>query len=138
MIFDSNVLIALIEGKGGPDYTRRIARLQADYDVRINEIIFAEVSVHYASAANLNEVLGAAGIECTHLTLEECHRAGLAFAEYRRRGGERPAILPDFLIGAQAEIRGWPLVTRDRRGFASYFPQLEIIDPMGKTEDCND
>ena len=71
----------------------------------------------------------AAGIECVWLTLEECHRAGQAHSEYRRCGGKRPAILPDFLIGAQAEMRGWPLVTRDRKRFGSYFPDLQIIDP---------
>ncbi|WP_295530611.1 type II toxin-antitoxin system VapC family toxin [Novosphingobium sp. Chol11] len=68
----------------------------------------------------------------TALTREDAFRPAQAFAEYRRRGGERQAILPDFLIGAQAEIRGWPLVTRDRKGFQSYFPDLQIIDP---TED---
>lgn len=72
------------------------------------------------------------GVSLERLTLAECHRAGVAFAEYRRRDGKRTTILPDFLIGAQAELRGWPLVTRDRKGFASYFPDLEIIDP---TED---
>jgi predicted nucleic acid-binding protein len=130
LIFDSNVLIALIENKAGPDYVEQISRLQADHAVCINEIIFAELSGQYESASNLSEVLDIAGIDCVFLTLEECHRAGLAFSEYRRRGGKRPAILSDFLIGAQAEMRGWPLVTRDRRGFASYFPELELIDPM--------
>ena len=132
MIFDSNVLIALIEDKGGHDFLDRIAHLQADHEVRINEIIFAELSPQYENADNLSAVLHVAKIDCVWLTLEECHRAGQAHSEYRRRGGERPAILPGFLIGAQAELRGWPLVTRDRKGFASYFPDLQIIDP---TED---
>lgn len=130
MIFDSNVLIALIEDKGGDDYLGRLAVLQTGHDVRINEIIFAELSPQYESATNLGAVLDSMHVACVFLTLDECYRAGQAFAEYRRRGGERPAILPDFLIGAQAEARGWPLVTRDRRRFASYFPELEIIDPL--------
>ena len=130
MIFDSNVLIALIEDKADRRYLDRVTRLQADHQVRINEIIFAELSLQYESAGNLSAVLRVAEIECVWLTLEECHRAGQAHSEYRRRGGERPAILPDFLIGAQAEMRGWPLVTRDRRRFGSYFPELTIIDPL--------
>ena len=36
MIFDSNVLIALIEDKAGPDLLDRITRLQTDHQVRIN------------------------------------------------------------------------------------------------------
>lgn len=130
MIFDTNVLIALIEDKGGPDFLASIARLQSGHAVRINEIIFAEVSSQYESAANLEAVLAATRIDCVWLTLAECHRAGTAFAEYRRRGGEKTQMLSDFLIGAQAETRGWPLVTRDRKGFASYFPEIEIIDPL--------
>lgn len=130
MIFDTNVLIALIEDKGGPDFSHNMARLQSGHTVRINEIVFAELSAQYESAANLEAVLAAAGIECVWLTLAECHRAGMAFSEYRRRDGRREAILPDFLIGAQAEMRKWPLVTRDRKGFASYFPDLTTIDPL--------
>ena len=130
MIFDTNILIALIENKGGPDFLERLTRHRAGQTVRINEIVFAELSSQYESAENLETVLAAIGVECVWLTLAECHRAGQAFAEYRQRGGQRTAILSDFLIGAQAATRGWPLVTRDRKGFDSYFPEITIIDPL--------
>ena len=130
MIFDTNVLIALIENKGGPDFLERLARCRLGQSVHINEIVFAELSSQYESAQNLEAVLKAIAVECVWLTLTECHRAGQAFADYRQRGGTRTAMLSDFLIGAQAATRGWPLVTRDRKGFASYFPELTIIDPL--------
>lgn len=109
-----------------------VERQRAARAAYLNEIIFAEISPRFASPDLVIEVCEVFGLEVVPLELEECHRAGQAFAEYRRRGGERTAILADFLIGAQAEIRGWPLVTRDRKGFQSYFPGLQIIDP---TED---
>lgn len=130
MIFDTNVLIALIENKGGPDFLERLTRCRIGRLVHINEIVFAELSSQYESAQNLEAVLKAIDVECVWLTLTECHRAGQAFAEYRQRGGTRTAMLSDFLIGAQAATRGWPLVTRDRKGYASYFPELTIIDPL--------
>ncbi len=128
MILDSNVLIEIIQQPNSPLnewlYLRRAG------DLRINPIIFAELSPSFAQCDQLSAYLTVAGIQIEPLTLEECFRAGWVHVEYRRRGGERTTILPDFLIGAQAATRGWPLVTRDRKGSASYFPELTIIDPV--------
>ncbi len=131
MILDSNVLIALFQ-HGQPKLFDRLAEWQALRTIHINLVILAEVAPSFAALAEIGSALDRLDIVLTALNREDAFRAGQAFAEYRRRGGERTAILPDFLIGAQAEIRGWPLVTRDRKGFQSYFPGLQIIDP---TED---
>ena len=131
MILDSNVLIAMFQ-QGQPRLFDRLAEWQAIRTIHTNLVIFAEVAPSFAAPADLGSALDRLDIRLTALTREDAFRAGQAFAEYLRRGGERTAILPDFLIGAQAEIRGWPLVTRDRKGFQSYFPGLQIIDP---TED---
>jgi hypothetical protein len=37
--------------------------------------------------------------------------------------------LPDFFIGAHAAVLGAPLLTRDSRRYADYFPTLELIAP---------
>jgi predicted nucleic acid-binding protein len=128
VILDSNVVIALINAPQSSVsawvLTNRPER------VFVNAIIFAEVSPVFAGCADLELFLKEFAIEVEPLDLTTCHRAGHAFREYRRRGGERSTILPDFLIGAQAAEKRWPLVTRDRKGFASYFPDLEIIDPF--------
>ena len=108
----------------------RLAEWQAVHSVHINLLIFAEVSPGFVSQNGLSLALEELGLQIAEISLEEAYRGGQAFAEYRRRGGHKATILPDFLIGAQAATRGWPLVTRDRKGFASYFPDLEIIDPF--------
>lgn len=131
MIFDSNIVLHLLEEPPGSPLYEAIESKRAGR-VCVNEIIFAEVSTRFRSAALLDRALAGLELPVERLVLGECYRAGQAFAEYRRRGGEKTAILADFLIGAQAELRGWPLVTRDRKGFASYFPALEIIDPTEK------
>ncbi|MEI6642494.1 MAG: PIN domain-containing protein [Novosphingobium sp.] len=110
----------------------RLAEWQALRRIHINLVIFAEVAPSFPDVTELEAALDRLEVMLTAFTREDAFRAGKAYAEYRRRGGERTTILPDFLIGAQAEIRGWPLVTRDRKGFQSYFPGLQIIDP---TED---
>ena len=55
--------------------------------------------------------------------------AGHAHASYRRAGGTRDAILPDFLIGAHAAVTGRPLLTRDPRRVAAYIPGTALIAP---------
>lgn len=128
MIFDSNVVLDLLDEPAGSPLYRAIDGTRRGR-VCVNEIIFAEVASRFLEVADLEDALAALDLPLERLTLGECHRAGQAFREYRRRGGQRQAILPDFLIGAQAAMRGWPLVTRDRKGFESYFPELTIIDP---------
>jgi hypothetical protein len=49
--------------------------------------------------------------------------------QYRRRGGAKTRVLPDFLIGAHAAVEGWPLLTRDAGRIRTYFPRLEVIAP---------
>lgn len=129
MIFDSNIVLDLLDEPPGSPLFGAIDAVRAPR-VHINEIVFAEVAARFVSPVLLETSLAALELVVERLTLLECHRAGQAFAEYRRRGGTRTAILPDFLIGAQAATRGWPLVTRDRKGFASYFPEITIIDPL--------
>ena len=130
MILDSNVVIDLIEAAEDSPAYLALARISRGHRLHVNEVIFAEVSSGFAAIGQVEDLFHDIGASIARLSLADCFRAGQAFAEYRRRGGERSTILPDFLIGAQAEIRGWPLVTRDRKGFASYFPDLEIIDPF--------
>jgi len=56
-------------------------------------------------------------------------RAAKAQAEYRRRGGKREILIPDFLIGANAEFYSKRLLTTNPRDFMGYFPEVEVITP---------
>ncbi|WAC23893.1 type II toxin-antitoxin system VapC family toxin [Blastomonas sp. SL216] len=135
MIFDTNVVIDLIEGSSSPLFDDNIARLMTRHRFFINEIIFAELAGRYASSEEVSGLLHDLGLHMARLTLPDCYRAGVAFHAYRKNGGARTTILPDFLIGAHAAGQGWPLVTRDRKGFAAYFPEVELIDPMKVSND---
>lgn len=94
----------------------------------INQIIYAEVSVNFRDDA---EARAALGDRFTFLNLpwEAAMPAGKAFLTYRRRGGSRTAPLPDFYIGAHAQVAGLKLVTRDATRYRSYFPDIEVIAP---------
>lgn len=80
----------------------------------ICEVVRAELAVGFETAAALDFFLESLGIETQALGAEACWRAACAWAEYRRRGGGRVRILPDFLIAAHAMSRADCLLTRDR------------------------
>jgi predicted nucleic acid-binding protein len=55
--------------------------------------------------------------------------ADKAFLAYRRGGGIKGNVLPDFFIGAHAAVMDWPILTRDVSRFRNYFPQVDLIAP---------
>ena len=137
MIVDTNVLLHLIDDRK-PDSQTVLAsflKISDSHDLVANEIIFAEVSPNFVSANAVRDQFEALGIAIKRLDLDECFRAGEAFRSYRRNGGPRTTILADFLIGAQASVRGWPILTRDTKRFSTYCPEVELIDPIQAEHD---
>ena len=61
-----------------------------------------------------------------------CGKAYRRYVTARRdSGGSAPpkTPLPDFFIGAQAEIMGWKIATRDHDRFKRYFPKVTLVTP---------
>jgi predicted nucleic acid-binding protein len=132
MIVDSNILLHLFnpEDEDRDRVIEAFDRLSLDASPRINPVIFAEISPGFDSHDEVYRAISGLGVEVEPLINADAYRAGQAFIAYRRNGGPRVAILPDFLIGAQAAARGWPILTRDPRRFRTYFPDVELIDPL--------
>ena len=128
---DSNVLIDLTrpDGEWADWSTEAVGAASADGRLVINPIVLAEFSVGYASLLVALDYLDRLGIDIVPLDNASAHLAGQAHRAYRRSGGERRAILADFLIGAHAQTLGATLITRDRARFATYFPTLTLITP---------
>ncbi|HEU4820135.1 MAG TPA: type II toxin-antitoxin system VapC family toxin [Qipengyuania sp.] len=129
MILDSNILIEIIQDPGSRE-AKWLGLAQASQPMRCNPVIVAEIAANFTSLDHLTSFLRTFPLCNEPLSDRDCFRAGQAYLEYKRRGGARETILPDFLIGGQAAERGWTLVTRDRKGFESYFPDLTILDPL--------
>ncbi|WP_353204434.1 PIN domain-containing protein [Sphingomonas sp.] len=129
MIFvDSNVVIDLIEDG---EWTPWSKRMLSDSRVALvaNLIVFAEVARTFPSADAVGIFLHELGIGLDPITPTIAYQAGHANVAYRLAGGRHKAILADFMIGAHAAALGATLVTRDRRRFATYLPDLPLITP---------
>jgi predicted nucleic acid-binding protein len=68
-------------------------------------------------------------VEREDIPYEAAFLVGKAFRSYRRRGGARVSLLPDFLIGAHAAIAGHEILTRDPGRYRTYFPTVSLIAP---------
>ena len=97
--------------------------------VIINQIIFSEFSMRYETIDEVESLLPEDEFRREGLPWEAAFAASRAFGLYRRQGGPREKVLPDFFIGAHAAIRGYSILTRDTTRYRAYFPDLEIIAP---------
>lgn len=132
MIFaDSCVLIDVIEAD--PVWGSWSQSALDDWGRRgpvcINPVVYAELSADYDHPAALDAILDRAGIEYRELPRAALFLAARVHQAYRRRGGGRIGVLPDFFIGAHARVLNVPLLTRDARRFRAAFPDLVLITP---------
>lgn len=131
VLVDANVLIDLLSDD--PDWAgwsedRLLEAVSAD-TIAINPIIYAEIGTAYKTAASLERALRPWPLVRLPLPYEAGWLAGQAFLNYRRKGGKRSSPLPDFYIGAQAEIGNHTLLTRDATRYRTYFPKVQLIAP---------
>lgn len=98
-------------------------------DLAINQIVYAELAVGFASLERLERTLQGVGLKRLSLPWAASWLVSRAFINYRRGGGTRETPLPDFFIGAHAAASGLTLLTRDPRRVRTYFPQVRLIAP---------
>lgn len=97
--------------------------------LQINDVIYAELAVRYDRIEDLDGLLKEAGIDVVPMPRAALFLAGKVFVRYRRAGGARTGVLPDFFIGAHAAVAEVPLLTRDVSRYLTYFPTLKLIAP---------
>ena len=95
----------------------------------INSVVYAEVSTSYRRIEEVDAALVTAGVALAEIPRPALFLAGKVFLEYRKRGGRRTGVLPDFFIGAHAAVTRSPLLTRDAARYRTYFPAATLISP---------
>jgi hypothetical protein len=131
LLVDTSVLLDVLQDD--PQWADwSIAQLRAQSQVHrlaINDVIYAELSLSFGSVQALDAMVARLRLDLEALPRPALFLAGKAFLQYRRRGGTKTQVLPDFFIGAQAAVNGWPLLTRDATRYRSCFPTLTLITP---------
>ncbi|ETX08932.1 type II toxin-antitoxin system VapC family toxin [Candidatus Entotheonella palauensis] len=81
-------------------------------------------------AAAVHRILEVSRIMLVADNVEIVREAARAQADYRRRGGRREVLIPDFVIGANAAHYSGRLLTTNPRDFLRAFPSLEVLTPQ--------
>lgn len=98
-------------------------------ELGINAVIYAELAIAYARIEELEDTVDTAELRLLEIPREALFLAGKAFLAYRKQGGTRTGVLPDFFIGAHAAVMELPLLTRETARYRTYFPGVALIAP---------
>jgi len=128
---DSSVLLDVLSGDvaRGPRSAAALRQASADGALIASTIVWAEVIGARDEPRSVTTKLDRLGLELVPDDREVAIAAGRVYRAYRRAGGTRRRILPDFLIGAHAQIHADRLLTRDRGFYRSSFSRLKILEP---------
>jgi predicted nucleic acid-binding protein len=131
-LIDANVLldIATADATWMPWSQQQLRKAAEGGAVHINPIIYAELAPAFASAEDLDRWLDPTVFVRAALPYAAGWLAAQAYVKYRKSGGVRSAPLPDFYIGAHAEVEKLTLITRDATRYRTYFPGITLIAPQ--------
>jgi|SRR5271165_1318752 len=131
VVVDTNVLLDVVNRN--PVWLNwsagQMMQLAKIHELIINPIIYAEFSVTFVLLAEVEKSVSDLGLKVEDLPREAAFLAGKAFHQYRKLGGSKSGVLPDFFIGAHAMVLSCPLLTRDTGRYATYFPTVHLITP---------
>ncbi len=136
-IFDTNVLIYAFDpvSKFHQWADETLFEALSEGSAAINPVILAELCVGDAAPGTVRERLEGLGMTFLDLPCSSAERAAGAFAaclEERKRAGATETgktPLPDFFIGAHAELLGAAIATVDTARYRTYFPKVSLLTP---------
>jgi predicted nucleic acid-binding protein len=127
---DSSVLLTIFNGEEGSEsWLELLINARRKGRLCLCEIVYAEISPAFETRDALDSVLDRLGASLEPLRSEAAWRAGMTFRQYRRQGGPREFMIPDFLIAAHACAQADSLAVIDRGYLRSYFPDLDVLCP---------
>ena len=140
ILIDTNVIIDARDPASGFHLWAEdlLAHALSTEGAAVNAIILAELCVGQRNPEAIEREMRTRGVAVVDLPAAASALCARAYTHYRRtrrksRGGEAPHMpLPDFFIGAHAELMGWKLATRDVERYRIYFRAVELIEPAKK------
>ena len=131
IIVDSSVILDVFTD--APDWadwsTNALIKYGKNHSLIINDIIYSEISLAFNTVNQIDHAIHEAGLKVERIPGEGLMAAAKAFLAYRKNKGLKTTTLPDFFIGAHAQVLNIPLLTRDTSKIKTYFPDVKIISP---------
>ena len=130
-LVDSCVLIDIVEGDARwADWSfEQLERHRCEGGLAINLVIYAEIAKSFEDRSRLDEFVSDLALQTREIPPAAAWQAAQVHLACRRHRGSMSLTLPDFFIGAHAQTQGWPILTRNRKRFATYFPDVTLIAP---------
>lgn len=129
---DTNIVIALLDEKS-PHHKWSVDTLiarKAHGPAIVSDIVYCEVSIGMKDRSETDEAIARLGLERMPSKDAALFRAGRAYKDYKdKNSGPKMGVLPDFIIGALAEVENSPLMTGNTKDFTGYFPKVQLICP---------
>lgn len=137
ILLDTNVLICASDAASplGEWARQTIAGAVGDGGAAINAVGLAELCVGDADPSTVTDRVRGWGVLILDVPSAAAAPCASAYVNYRKQreanvGTTAPVVpLPDFFIGAHAEVMGWKLATADRGRFSTYFPSVPLEMP---------
>lgn len=137
ILLDTNVLIYAFDADSPHrEWAREtIANAVADAGAAISAVSLAELCVGDADPPTVADRVRSWGVAVLDVPAAAAEPCARAYRQYRKQRGAStgtpaPATpLPDFFIGAHAEVMAWKLATADRGRFKTYFPVVSLDMP---------
>jgi predicted nucleic acid-binding protein len=128
---DTSVLLDLLDDQSA-HYAWSAAefvKAKAVGPVVVSDVVYTEFSVTLPIEEEADAVISRLALVRCGYPNQALFRAGKAYAQYRRNRGTKLNVLPDFFVGALADVEGAPVLTRDPAKVQTYFPQVQVISP---------
>ncbi len=137
ILLDTNVIVdALDKTQAFHEWARKQIEDAVATEVGgINVVSLAELCAGARHPADVEPEIKRLGLMVHDVPAAAAATCGKAYRRYvvaRRNsgGGQSPKMpLPDFFIGAQAEVMGGTIATRDQGRFELYFPTVALHTP---------
>lgn len=127
---DSAVIISVLKGESeGEKWLTLLLELRREHQLVICEVVYAELAALFSNEPELQKCLSELGLIFDSIRPETAFCAGQIFSEYRRAGGPRTNLIPDFLVGAHALKQSGGLLSPDRGYLRSHFRKLKVFQP---------
>lgn len=126
---DTSVIMAVFKDEpSASNWFPLLLRLRLESELVACDVVWSEVAPLFSDSDRLRVGMDRLGVSFSAIEEQTAFTAGQLFSSYRKGGGARTRMIPDFLIAAHALCQAGALLTADA-DFARRFPQIRLISP---------